>query len=77
MGPDSEEHQTKNSKTLFGSGDLLLSLRIRHPFRNYNEMDGIILAYCCDFLLPFGSVLWSLLAFVSREKAGTKSATLV
>lgn len=59
-----QKKQTKNRINLPGFGDIFQSFWIRHPFRNNNEMDKFLLAYCFNFLLPFGCFLWALLFFI-------------
>lgn len=52
------DSKQKNSNDLPNSGDLDESIRVRCGICDHSELDGGLLDYNFNFLLPFGTVLW-------------------
>ena len=48
---------------MFNVGDFLLPLWLRRIIQENNGLDWVVLGYCRDFLLPFGSILWLIYLF--------------
>ena len=51
MDEDSEsKKKKKNSIPVLNISNILQPIRVRYPFRDYNEMDEFLLAYSSNFL---------------------------
>jgi hypothetical protein len=58
------EHSEKKEigDSIFDLSDILQPSRIRRTLRSCDEIDRILLGYRRNFLLPFGIILWAVLA---------------
>ena len=60
---DKKFNTIQDGNNMFNASHIFLPIWLRRFIQEDNGLDGFILEYCYNFLLPFGSILWIIYLF--------------